>query len=124
MYNKLVERNFNAMAVKYQLHFPVQAPQRWIPYAAIDVYGDPEEHAAGEKDLYSAAEETLTGTIFEIYGDRIVVTRYDAGGAHVLGHKGQADPYKGGIDAGLIPEASFSSETLSSQVIRRYDRGP
>ena len=84
----------------------------------------PEEHAAGEKDLYSAADETLTGTIFEIYGDKIVVTRYDAGGAHVLGHKGQADPYKGGIDAGLIPEASYSSETLSSQVIRRYDRGP
>ena len=26
----------------------------------------PEEHAAGEKDLYSAADETLTGTIFEI----------------------------------------------------------
>ena len=84
----------------------------------------PEEHAAGEKDLYSAADETLTGTIFEIYGDKIVVTRYDAGGTHVLGHKGQADPYKGGIDAGLIPEASYSSETLSSQVIRRYDRGP
>ena len=84
----------------------------------------PEEHAAGEKDLYSAADETLTGTIFEIYGDKIVVTRYDAGGAHVLGHKGQADPYKGGIDAGLIPEASYSSETPSSQVIRRYDRGP
>ncbi len=84
----------------------------------------PEEHAAGEKDLYSAADETLTGTIFEIYGDKIVVTRYDAGGAHVLGHKGQADPYKGGIDAGLIPEASYSSETPSSQEIRRYDRGP
>lgn len=83
---------------------------------------DPEEHAAGEKDLYSAADEALTGTVFEIYGDRIVITRYDAGGAHVLGHKGQADPYKGGIDAGLIPESAYSSETPSPQEIHRYDR--
>ena len=75
----------------------------------------PGELAAGEKDLYSAADETLTGTVFEVYGDRIVITRYDAGGAHVLGHAGQADPYKGGIDAGLIPEASYSSETSSPQ---------
>ncbi len=79
----------------------------------------PEEHAVGEKDLYSAADETLTGTIFEVYGDRIVITRYDAGGVHVLGHKGQADPYKGGIDAGLIPEASYSNETTSPQEILR-----
>lgn len=78
----------------------------------------PEENNAGEKDLYSAADETLTGTVFEIYSDRIVITRYDAGGVHVLGHKGQADPYKGGIDAGLIPEANYSTETPSPQVIQ------
>ena len=83
----------------------------------------PEELAAGEKDLYSAADETLTGTVFEIYGDRIVITRYDAGGAHVLGHEGQADPYKGGIDAGLIPETGYSVETPSPQNIYLKNSG-
>ena len=83
----------------------------------------PEEHAAGEKDLYSAADETLTGTIFEIYSDRIVITRYDAGGAHMLGHKGQADPYKGGIDTGLIPETCYSGETPSPQSIYLHRNG-
>ena len=83
----------------------------------------PEEHAAGEKDLYSAADETLTGTIFEIYSDRIVITRYDAGGAHVLGYKGQSDPYKGGIDAGLIPETCYSGETPSPQSVYLHRNG-
>ena len=83
----------------------------------------PEELAAGEKDLYSAADETLTGTVFEIYGDRIAITRYDAGGAHVLGHAGQADPYKGGIDAGLIPENCYSVETPSPQNVYLQNNG-
>lgn len=83
----------------------------------------PEEHAAGEKDLYSAADETLTGTIFEIYSDRIVITRYDAGGAHMLGHTGQADPYKGGIDTGLIPETCYSGETPSPQSVYLHRNG-
>ena len=91
-------------------------------YAGYYMNCGPEEHEAGEKDKYSAADEALTGTVFEIYGDSITITRYDAGGVHVLGHKGEADPYKGGIDAGLIPESFFSSETPSPQNIRRYDR--
>ena len=93
-------------------------------YAGYYMNCGSEEHKAGEKDKYSAADETLTGTVFEIYGDRITITRYDAGGVHVLGHNGEADPYKGGIDAGLIPEAFFSGETPSPQNIRRYDREP
>ncbi len=77
----------------------------------------PEELDAGEKELYSAADETLTGTVFEIYRDRIVITRYDTEGVHELGHAGEADPYKGGIDTGLIPEESYSKSTESPQEV-------
>ena len=100
----------------------------WFTYLNAGYVGyymncDPEEHAAGEKDLYRAADETLTGTIFEIYSDRIVITRYDAGGAHMLGHTGQADPYKGGIDTGLIPETCYSGETPSPQSVYLHRNG-
>ena len=100
----------------------------WFTYLNAGYVGyymncGPEEHVAGEKDLYSAADETLTGTIFEIYSDRIVITRYDAGGAHMLGHTGQADPYKGGIDIGLIPETCYSGETPSPQSIYLHRNG-
>ncbi len=78
-----------------------------------------EELDAGTTDQYHAADETLTGTVFEIYPDRIVATRYDADGVHVLGHAGEADPYKGGIDAGLIGEDAYSRETRSPQEIPR-----
>ena len=70
-----------------------------------------------EPGLYSAADSALTGTVFEIYSDKIVLTRYDTDGMHVLGHAGEADPYKGGIDIGLIPEESYSSERESPQEI-------
>ena len=68
-------------------------------------------------DKYAAADMTLTGTVLEIYADRIVITRYDANGPHVLGHAGEADPYKGGIDKDLIPEAAYSKETTSPQEV-------
>ena len=71
---------------------------------------------------YHAADESLTGTLFEVYTDRIVVTRYDTGGVHVLGHAGEADPFKGGIDAGLIDEEAYSKETKSPQEILRYGK--
>lgn len=77
----------------------------------------PDEYFAGSIDDYRAADETLTGTVFEIYEDRIVVTRYDAEGVHVLGHEGEADPYKGGIDRGLIGTDSYSTRTESPQEI-------
>jgi hypothetical protein len=74
----------------------------------------PEEYGYGD---YSAADETLTGTVFEIYPDKMTVTRYDTEGMHVLGHAGEASPYKGGLDEGLIPESSFGTETKSPQEI-------
>lgn len=77
----------------------------------------PQEHDAGEAESYNAADVTLTGSVIEIYSDRLVVTRYDAEGPHVLSHAGEADPYKGGIDNGLIPEDSYSTETESPQEI-------
>lgn len=77
------------------------------------------EMDAGMAGEYHAADETLTGTVFEVYADRIVATRYDVEGVHVLGHAGEADPYKGGIDEGLIPEAAYSKETKSPQEIPR-----
>ena len=66
---------------------------------------------------YHAADETLTGTVFEIYPDRIIATRYDTEGVHVLGHAGEADPFKGGIDKDLINEDAYSEETSSPQEI-------
>ena len=70
-------------------------------------------------EKYKAADETLTGTVAEIYRDRIVLTRYDSEGVHALGSMGAADPYKGGIDAGLISESSYSNETPSPYELPR-----
>ena len=70
-----------------------------------------------DSDKYAAADMTLTGTVLEIYADRIVATRYDSEGIHVLGHTGAGDPYKGGIDKDLIPEAAYSKETTSPQEV-------
>ena len=67
---------------------------------------------------YHAADETLTGTVFEIYKGKIVITRYDADGKHVLGHDGEGDPYKGGIDEGLIPASCYSSHMGSPQTLQ------
>ena len=47
------------------------------------------------------------------------MTRYDTEGVHELGHAGEADPYKGGIDAGLIGPEHYSAETGSPQEIKR-----
>ena len=79
----------------------------------------PAQYDANDPDRYAAADMTLTGTVCEIYKDRIVITRYDTGGVHVLGHAGEGDPFKGGIDAGLIPEDKYSKETQSPFTIKR-----
>ena len=76
----------------------------------------PAEYTNGGEGFH-AADETLTGTVFEIYPDRVVATRYDTGGVHVLGHEGEGDPYKGGIDASLVPESEYSRGTASPQTI-------
>ena len=75
------------------------------------------EYDADDPGTYAAADMALTGTVFEIYPDRIVAARYDTQGPHVLGHAGEANPYKGGIDKDLIPEAAYSKETASPQEI-------
>lgn len=82
----------------------------------------PAEYVVNDSERYAAADMTLTGTVFEIYPDRIVATRYDTEGVHVLGHAGEADPFRGGIDAGLIGEEAYSKETKSPQEIPRYGK--
>lgn len=77
------------------------------------------QYDEGDPDKYAAADMTLTGTVLQIYTDRMVITRYDANGPHVLGHAGAGDPYKGGIDKDLISEDNYSRETQSPQEIRR-----
>lgn len=78
-----------------------------------------EEMAAGEAGQYHAADEALTCTAAEIYGDRIVIARYDREGRHILGAAGEADPYKGGIDDGLIGPEHYSEETAGPVTIKR-----
>jgi glycerophosphoryl diester phosphodiesterase/predicted phosphodiesterase len=70
-------------------------------------------------ESYRAADETLSATVCEVYKDRIEITRYDANGRHVLGAAGEANPYKGGIDEGLIGSEYYSKETESPATINR-----
>ena len=79
----------------------------------------PAELEAGQLDQYHGADETLTGTVFQIWPDRLVVNRYSADGVHSLGWEGQGDPYKGGIDADLIDEKYYSQRVESPQKIAR-----
>ena len=75
-----------------------------------------------DKSRYNAADMTLTGTVCEIYPDRLVLTRYDSEGVHNMGSDGEGDPYKGGIDAGLIPSDQYSSAKESPQTVERKSR--
>jgi hypothetical protein len=79
----------------------------------------PDELDNGTWHDYDAADTALTGTTLEIYTDKIVVTRWDSEGVHNISGKGEGNPYKGGIDAGLIPESEYNSETGSPQEIAR-----
>ena len=79
----------------------------------------PEEYSSDAGSPYRAADETLSCTTAEIYEDRIVLTRYDEEGAHVLGAAGEADPYMGGIDEGLIDSEYYSKETAGPVTIKR-----
>ena len=69
---------------------------------------------------YDAADTSLTGTVLDIYADRIVITRWDRNGLHNICGRGEADPYKGGIDRRLIPESAYRTEMPSPQVIKRH----
>jgi len=68
---------------------------------------------------YHSADETLTGSLIDIYGDRIVITRYDEDGPHDAGAAGGADPYMGGVDEDLIDDEYYSDVTPGTVVIRR-----
>ena len=78
-----------------------------------------EEYDSGELEQYKAADDTLTGTVFEVMPDRIMIRRYAADGPHPLGWDGEADPYKGGIDTGLIEESAYSVRTPDEVQIMR-----
>ena len=79
----------------------------------------PDDYSSDPDSEYRAADETLTGSVIEVYDDRIVITRYDENGKHGLGSAGEADPYKGGIDEGLIGPEHYSGQTASPAVIER-----
>ena len=79
----------------------------------------PGEYSSDPDSEYRAADETLSCSVIEIYGDRIVITRYDENGVHDLGSAGEADPYKGGIDSGLIGSEYYSGATASPAVTAR-----
>ena len=64
----------------------------------------------------------LTGTVFEIKPGEIIIYRYSKDGLHQLGSDGEADPYKGGIDAGLIEAGYYSKRTESPQHIERKNK--
>ena len=80
----------------------------------------PEELNNGTWKEYDAADTALTGTVIKIYGDRVEISRYAADGLHDLSSAGEADPYKVGIDAGLIDESRYGREIKSPQVIERH----
>ena len=91
-------------------------------YAGYYMNCAPAEYDENDPDSYAAADMALTGTVCEIYEDRVVITRYDRNGRHVLGHEGEGDPYKGGIDEGLIPAANYSGETQKKKKKKKKKR--
>ena len=79
----------------------------------------PEELDNGTWKEYDAADTALTGTVIGIYDDRIEISRWDSEGMHPISSQGEGNPYKGGIDAGIINESDYGTETDSPVVITR-----
>lgn len=79
----------------------------------------PGEYSSDPESQYRSADETLTCSIIGIYDDRIEISRYDVNGQHYIGSAGEADPYKGGIDDGLIGPEYYSRTDTDSAVIER-----
>jgi len=79
----------------------------------------PEELDNGTYGNYKAADDTLTATVVEIMPDELIITRYSTDGIHPLGWQGEADPYKGYIDAGLIGEEYYSKQVPGPVRIER-----
>lgn len=76
---------------------------------------------AQDRAEFKAADEALTCTVCDIYNDRIEIRRYDEKGMHLLGADGEANPYKGGIDSGLIDGKYYSKKNDSPAVIKRMN---
>lgn len=72
-----------------------------------------------EPGSYEAADETLTMTTCEIMPDELIITRFSEEGEHPLRWKGEGNPYKGGIDAGLIGSEYYSKRKDSPVHIKR-----
>lgn len=78
------------------------------------------EVSNGTADQYAAADDTLTGTLCEIFPDKIVITRYSEEGIHPLSWDGEGNPYKDNIDEGLIDSEYYSVRRESpAEIIRR-----
>ena len=81
----------------------------------------PGEYSSDPDSQYRAADETLTCSVISIYNDRIEISRYDENGQHDMGSAGEANPYKGGIDNGLIGTEYYSKTIPGTAVIKRED---
>lgn len=81
----------------------------------------PGEYSSDPDSQYRAADETLTCSVISIYNDRIEISRYDENGQHDMGSAGEADPYKGGIDDGLIGTEYYSKVMPGTAVIKIED---
>ena len=78
----------------------------------------PKEIENGTVDKYNAADQTLTGTVCEIYPDRIVMTRYSTDGIHDMNGQGEGDPYLDHLDASLISDEYYRGKVSSPQTIK------
>ena len=83
----------------------------------------PKEVENGTVDKYNAADQTLTGTVCEIYPDRIVMTRYSTDGIHDMNGQGEGDPYLDHLDASLISDEYYRGKVSSPQTIKRFHIG-
>ena len=77
----------------------------------------PDEVDVGTVSQYAAADNTLTGTICEIYKGKIVLTRFSEDGEYPLSSAGSANPYRN--DTELIPADYYSEKVDSPQTIKR-----
>ena len=81
----------------------------------------PEELDNGTVENYTASDETLTATICEVFPDELVITRFSTDGKHPLCWDGEGNPYKNGIDEGLISSEFYSKQVESStHIVRRH----
>ncbi len=83
----------------------------------------PDELNSGLLESYIAADETLTITTCELMPDELILSRFSTEGLHPLSWDGEGDPYKGGIDAGLIGDEHYSSHKNSTvHIVRKHNK--